>query len=188
MFGLETISEAFKLNVSKVYVALSKDLGITIKSMKQVATYVNDERYRRFNTLIDKKFSNSVLVELLNCFEKPDDKCVREFATNEVTILTIFEYILGIITVQSIGNYRIRFNNPFDYSLFVNTYLDKNVISDFRYRKIIPYTRDEKTIKGMKIISMNTDSLRIIIENRVKKILIKARLQYKRQLLGVLLA
>lgn len=28
--SLETISEAFKLDISKVYAALSKDLGITI--------------------------------------------------------------------------------------------------------------------------------------------------------------
>ena len=53
--SLETISEAFKLDISRVYAALSKDLGITIKSSDQAATYVNDERYRRFNTLIDKK-------------------------------------------------------------------------------------------------------------------------------------
>lgn len=66
---LETISEAFELNISKVYAALSKDLGIIIKSPEQAATYVNDERYRRFNILIDKKFSDSVLIELLNCFE-----------------------------------------------------------------------------------------------------------------------
>lgn len=37
---LETISEAFKLDISKVYAALSKDLGITIKSPEQAATYV----------------------------------------------------------------------------------------------------------------------------------------------------
>ena len=42
------------------------------------------------------------------------------------------------------------------------------MISDFRYRKIIPYTRDEETITGMKIISMDTDSLKKIIENKVK--------------------
>ena len=46
---LETISEAFELDISKVYESLSKDLGITIKSPEQAATYVNDERYRRFN-------------------------------------------------------------------------------------------------------------------------------------------
>lgn len=235
---LETISEAFKLDISRVYVALSKDLGITIKSPEQAATYVNDERYRRFNALIDKKFNDSVLIELLNCFEKRDDKRIEELVTDEAAIPTIFEYILGIIwykvserqgnildfmklsleanllpkthaaggyadiiyeyeactyypkhsllleatladgnnqrrmemepVSRHLGDYRIRFNNPFDYSLFVSTYLDKNVISDFRYRKIIPYTRDEETITGMKIISMDTDSLKKIIENKIK--------------------
>ena len=236
--SLETISEAFKLDISKVYAALSKDLGITIKSPEQAATYVNDERYRRFNALIDKKFNDSVLIELLNCFEKRDDKRIEELVTDEAAIPTIFEYILGIIwykvserqgnildfmklsleanllpkthaaggyadiiyeyeactyypkhsllleatladgnnqrrmemepVSRHLGDYRIRFNNPFDYSLFVSTYLDKNVISDFRYRKIIPYTRDEETITGMKIISMDTDSLKKIIENKIK--------------------
>ena len=42
------------------------------------------------------------------------------------------------------------------------------MISDFRYRKIIPYTRVEGTITSMKIISMDTDSLKKIIENKVK--------------------
>lgn len=235
---LETISEAFKLDISKVYAALSKDLGITIKSPEQAKAYVNDERYRRFNTLIDKKFNDSVLIELLNCFETRDDKRIEEIVTDEAAIPTIFEYILGIIwykvserqgnildfmklsleanllpkthaaggyadiiyeyeactfypkhsllleatladgnnqrrmemepVSRHLGDYRIRFNNPFDYSLFVSTYLDKNVISDFRYRKIIPYTRDEETITGMKIISMDTNSLKKIIENKVK--------------------
>ena len=68
---------------------------------------------------------------------------------------------------RHLGDYRIRFNNPFDYSLFVSTYLDKNVISNFRYRKIILYTRDEETITGMKIISMDTDSLKKIIEKEL---------------------
>ena len=235
---LESISEAFKLDISKVYEALSRDLGIVIKNSEQAATYLNDERYRRFNTLVDKKFNDSVLIELLNCFEKRDDKRIEELVTDEATIPTIFEYILGIIwykvserqgnilefmklsleanllpkthaaggyadiiyeyeactfyprhsllleatladgnnqrrmemepVSRHLGDYRIRFNNPFDYSLFVSTYLDRNVISDFRYRKIIPYVRDEKIIKGMKIVSMDTSSLKKIIEKKIK--------------------
>ena len=235
---LESISEAFKLDISKVYGALSRDLGIVIKNSEQAATYLNDERYRRFNTLVDKKFNDSVLIELLNCFEKRDDKRIEELVTDEATIPTIFEYILGIIwykvserqgnilefmklsleanllpkthaaggyadiiyeyeactfyprhsllleatladgsnqrrmemepVSRHLGDYRIRFNNPFDYSLFVSTYLDRNVISDFRYRKIIPYVRDEKVIKGMKIVSMDTSSLKKIIEKKIK--------------------
>lgn len=235
---LETISSAFEIDINKVYESLSKDLGITLTSPEQAATYVNDERYRRFNEMIDKRFSDSVLIELLNCFENRNDKRIEELVTDEATIPTIFEYILGIIwykvserqgnildfmqlsleanllpkthaaggyadiiyeyeaclaypkhallleatladgtnqrrmemepVSRHLGDYRIRFNNPFDYSLFVSTYLDKNVISDFRYRKIIPYTRDEETITGMKIISMDTDSLKKIIENNIK--------------------
>ena len=236
--SLEYISEAFKLDISKVYSDLSKDLGITIKNTEQAKAYINDERYRRFNTLIDKKFSDAVLIELLNCFETRDDKRIEELVTDEAAIPTIFEYILGIIwykvserqgnilefmklsleanllpkthaaggyadiiyeyeactsypehsllieatlsdgnnqrrmemepVSRHLGDYRIRFNNPFDYSLFVSTYLDKNVISDFRYRKIIPYAKGEETITGMKIISMNTDSLKKIIEKEIK--------------------
>ena len=235
---LATISEAFKLDVSKIYAALSKDLGITINSPKQAVTYVNDGRYRRFNTLIDKKFTDSVLIELLNCFEKRDDKRIEELVADEAAILTIFEYILGIIwykvserqgnildfmklsleanlllkthaaggyadiiyeyetctsypkhsllleatladgpnqrrmemkpVSRHLGDYRIRFNNTFDYGLFVITYLNRNVISDFRYRKIIPHTKDEETITEMKIISMDTDSLKKIVENKIK--------------------
>lgn len=235
---LETISSAFEIDIDKVYESLSKDLGITIKSPEQAATYVNDERYHRFNEMIDKRFSDSVLIELLNCFKNRNDKRIEELVTDEATIPTIFEYILGIIwykvserqgnildfmqlsleanllpkthaaggyadiiyeyeacsaypkhallleatladgtnqrrmemepVSRHLGDYRIKFNNPFDYSLFVSTYLDKNVISDFRYRKIIPYTRDEETITGMKIISMDTDSLKKIIENNIK--------------------
>ena len=192
---LETISSAFEIDINKVYESLSKDLGITLTSPEQAATYVNDERYRRFNEMIDKRFSDSVLIELLNCFENRNDKRIEELVTDEATIPTIFEYILGIIwykvserqgnildfmqlsleanllpkthaaggyadiiyeyeaclaypkhallleatladgtnqrrmemepVSRHLGDYRIRFNNPFDYSLFVSTYLDK---------------------------------------------------------------
>ena len=94
---IETISEAFKLDISELYETLSKDLGITIKSTEQAKAYINDERYRRFNTLIDKKFNDSVLIELLNCFETRDDKRIEELVTDDAAIPTIFEYILGII-------------------------------------------------------------------------------------------
>lgn len=51
--------------------------------------------------------------------------------------------------------------------MFIGTYLDKNIFSDFRYRKISPYNRVEVTITGMKIVSMDTDSIKKKIENKV---------------------
>lgn len=236
--SLENISEAFNIDINEIYEALSKDLGLKIKTPEQARAYINDERYRRFNILIDKKFNDNTLLELLDCFEKRNDRRIEELVTDEATISTIFEYILGIIwykvserqgnilefmklsleanllpkthagggyadivyeyeacnyypkhsllleatlsdgknqrrmemepVSRHLGDYRIRFNNPFDYSLFVSTYLDDNVVNDFRYRKIIPYTRDDETIKGMKIISMDTNSLKKIIQNNIK--------------------
>ena len=49
----------------------------------------------------------------------------------------------------------------------IGLWWDKNVISAFSYRKIIPYSKDEETITGMKIISMDTDSLKKIIEKEL---------------------
>lgn len=101
--SLENISEAFKFDISKVYKVLSEDLGITIKSPEQATIYVNDERYRRFNNLINKKFTDPVLIELLNCFKERNDKRIEELVTDEATIPTIFEYILGIIWYKVSG-------------------------------------------------------------------------------------
>lgn len=235
---LSTISNAFQMDMGCVYAALSCDLRVSIKTAQQAATFVNDARYRRFNQLIDTRFSDSILLELLDCFERRDDKRIEELVTDAATIPTIFEYILGIIwykvserrgnildfmklsleanllpkthaaggyadiiyeyevsphypkhallieatltdgtnqrrmemepVSRHLGEYRIRFQNPFDYSLFVSTYLDKNVVTDFRYRKNVPYTRDEETIPGMKIISIDTATLKKILTGGIK--------------------
>ena len=235
---LSEISDNLKIDLNKVYSNLSKDLNIKITNLDEANKYIQDERYKRFNLLIENKFSDEVLLKLLEYFEKREDKEIEKLVTDEATIPTIFEYILGIIwykvserqgnilefmklsleanllpkthaaggyadiiyeyeactfyprhsllleatladgnnqrrmemepVSRHLGDYRIRFNNPFDYSLFVSTYLDRNVISDFRYRKIIPYVRDEKIIKGMKIVSMDTSSLKKIIEKKIK--------------------
>ena len=38
-----------------------------------------------------------MLIELLTCFEKREDKRVEELVTDEAAVPTIFEYVLGII-------------------------------------------------------------------------------------------
>lgn len=68
---------------------------------------------------------------------------------------------------QAFGDLRIKINNPFDQPICIYLMI-KNVISDFRYRKIIPYYPKMKKLLSMKIISMDTDSLKKIIENKVK--------------------
>lgn len=232
------ISEAFNFDQSILYKSLSNELNIKINNAKQVKNFISNERLYRFNKLIDSKFTDSKLIELLKAFKKRDDKKIEDLVTDEATIPTIFEYVVGIIwykisnrqgdilnymklsleanllpkthagggsadivyeyescefypkhsllievtlsdgstqrrmemepVSRHLGDHRIKYSNNFDYSLFISTYLDKNVVSDFRYRKIMPYTKDEETIIGMKIISLDTDSLKKIIHNNYK--------------------
>lgn len=234
---LEEIFKGLVFNQKAIYSKISKDLGVVIQTSEQAMTFVKSERYKRFNQLIDKKFSNPVLIELLTCFENRNDSRIEELVTDEADIPTIFEYILSIVwykvserrgnildymklsleanllpkthaaggnadiiyeyeacqeyprhsllieatlsegtnqrrmemepVSRHLGDYRIKYNNPFDYSLFISTYLHKNVVADFRGRKHMQYygTEDE-VIEGMKIISLDTSAIKEIVNNK----------------------
>lgn len=67
---------------------------------------------------------------------------------------------------RHLGNHLLRTQNKSSYCLFATNYLDKNVISDFRMRKVMPFydTRDDsRYVIGMKIIPLQTSDLRSII-------------------------
>lgn len=67
---------------------------------------------------------------------------------------------------RHLGNYILRTSNKQSYTLFATNYLDNNVISDFRMRKVVPFydTRDNsRYVVGMKIIPLQTSDLRSII-------------------------
>ena len=70
---------------------------------------------------------------------------------------------------RHLGQHLLKNNNTNSYCVFITTYLDINVLSDFRYRKDFPYydtNNSQKYIKGMKIIPLSTD----ILKNIIKKI------------------
>lgn len=70
---------------------------------------------------------------------------------------------------RHLGEYRLKSENPFDYSLFITTFLNLNVISDFRGRKYIPYYgRNDNYIDSLKIIPMDTKTLSQLLENNAK--------------------
>lgn len=236
--SMNNISPYLEFDGEEIYYRLSKDFGVVIENSEQAKTYVENERYRRFNKLVNKKFNDSVLLELLDCFEQRNDSKIEELVTEEADIPTIFEYVLGIIwykvserqgnildfmklsleanllpkthagggsadiiyeyiaceeypehsllieatlsdgtnqrrmemepVSRHLGNYRIGSNNPYDYSLFISTYLHKNVVVDFRFRKEMPYYGEgDKVIKGMKIVSIDTSALKVIIKRKI---------------------
>ena len=66
-------------------------------SHKDVYDYVREERLKKFNTLIDNKFTDEKLLNLLTCFERRDDEQLSSYITDNANPPTMFEYILGII-------------------------------------------------------------------------------------------
>lgn len=235
---LEQISSAFSYDIQDIYAKINKDYNVNIKNKSDIKDYIKQENIKRFKSLINDKFNDKVLIKLLDCFESRNDKQIEKLVTEDATISTIFEYIIGIIwykisdmqgdildfmklsldanllpkthagggeadnvyrytktkdykehslllemtlaekasqrkmemepVSRHLGNHLIKYGNLLDYSVFVSTYLDTNVISDFRFRSIMPYVKDEKIIKGMKIIPLDTRILRQIIEKNLR--------------------
>lgn len=71
---------------------------------------------------------------------------------------------------RHLGRHLLRTGNLNSYCVFATTYLDINVIADFRGRKNMPFydTQDyTKSVDGMKIIPLQTSELiRIVNDNR----------------------
>ncbi|MFI3226289.1 MAG: AlwI family type II restriction endonuclease [Clostridia bacterium] len=93
---IEEISPIFKVDIIKLYEKLGITIGKPIKTATEAKLAVKDERYARFNKLIDDKFTNEQLITLLDKFEVRDDAYLRSYITDNANPPTMFEYILGI--------------------------------------------------------------------------------------------
>lgn len=93
---LEQISPIFDVNISKLYEQLGDKFGKTITTPQEAKNIAKDERYIRFNKLIDEKFSNEAIINLLDKFENRDDNYLSKYITDNASPSTMFEYILGI--------------------------------------------------------------------------------------------
>jgi hypothetical protein len=93
---LSEISPFLEINEKSLYANLQKLYGITARTADDAKRAVKDERYKRFNTLVDERFSRGAIINLLPKFEIRDDKFISQTVTNNADIPTIFEYILGI--------------------------------------------------------------------------------------------
>ena len=69
---------------------------------------------------------------------------------------------------RHLGRHVIRTGNLNSYCVFATTYLDINVIADFRGRKHMPFydTQDyTKSVQGMKIIPLQTSEIKAIVDS-----------------------
>lgn len=93
---LEDIHPCLKIDASRLYQTLGRALGSSVTDKESAHKVINDERYARFNKLIDDKFDKNTLIILFTHFENRNDDEIRNLVTDNADIPTIFEYVLGI--------------------------------------------------------------------------------------------
>lgn len=69
---------------------------------------------------------------------------------------------------RHLGKYIFKTDNSNSYCVFAATHLDKNVVADFRGRKIIGWYDDNDNNVPLKIIPLQTTELKQIIINKLK--------------------
>lgn len=237
---LEEINPCLAIDINILYQKLGYVLGKSITDKETAHKVIKDERYERFNRLIDERFDKDTLITLLSYFENRNDDEIRAMVTDNADIPTIFEYVLGIAwyvisnregdvldymnlsleanllpkthagggeadivwkyeksdwyskhtllieatladgsnqrrmemepVSRHLGDYCL--SHPYDeaYCVFVTTFLNTNVISDFRARRYMEYYNSASTefITGMKILPMQTSELKALLRFNVK--------------------
>lgn len=93
--SLEKISPNYSLNIEDVIRNINSGLGTNL-TINTINSYVENEKLKAFNKLIDEKFSNDKILMLLDNIKDRNDDIVNEYVTDNATVPTIFEYILGI--------------------------------------------------------------------------------------------
>ena len=101
--SLSEINEVFDVTQAQVFSKAEELYGVKVRNLFDIQNYVDQERYQRFNKMIDERFSDDVLISLLTKFEKRADDEIRSDVTNNADIPTIFEYILAIIWYKVSG-------------------------------------------------------------------------------------
>lgn len=93
---LEEIHPCLAIDTEQLYQKLGRVLGKSVTDKEAARKVIKDERYARFNKLIDDKFDKDTLITLFGYFESRNDDEIRALVTDNAEIPTIFEYILGI--------------------------------------------------------------------------------------------
>ena len=94
---LSEISKNLIIDNKVIINEAKKEFKTSISSLKELNKILSDNRYQRFNHLIDTKFTDDKLIELLDHFKARNDTEIRNMTTDNADVPTIFEYVLGIL-------------------------------------------------------------------------------------------
>jgi len=101
--SLIDIHPALVVDEMKIINGINSEFGTVVKTVAEAYSIVEDERYRRLQDLIDIKFTDDIIINLLDLFESRKDDEINNLTTDNADIQTIFEYVLGIIWYKISG-------------------------------------------------------------------------------------
>lgn len=93
---LNKIYECLNVNVDEIIHQIQVDYPNRVVNKNSIKTFIEDEKLKRFNELIDNKFNENQLIQLFTYIENDDKSAINEYVDWNSDIPTIFEYILGI--------------------------------------------------------------------------------------------
>lgn len=116
---IEEICPALKFNEVDIVKRLNEELGIELNTIDDAYSEVDKRRYERFKVMVDTRFSDKNLLELLDDFDSRNDEEICQKVTDNADVPTIFEYILGIIWYK-VSGYKGRILDYMKLSLDAN--------------------------------------------------------------------
>ena len=93
---LNEIYKCLNVNVEEIIHQIQADYPNRVINKNSIKTFIEDEKLRRFNELIDNKFNETQLVQLFTYIENNNREDINEYIDCNSDIPTIFEYLLGI--------------------------------------------------------------------------------------------
>lgn len=109
--NLSEIAPEFSVSNMELRTALSQEYHVEFADIESANVFVRNERYSRLHHLLDTRFTQRVLSELLECFITRDDQRIAEVVTDSATPSTILEYVLGLCWYEISG----RVGDVLDY-------------------------------------------------------------------------
>ena len=92
----EEIYDCLDININDIITQIRVDYPESKISLDNVKEFIQDERKKRFEELIEKRFKKENLIELFRNIENDNRKEVEEYLDCEATIPTILEYVLAV--------------------------------------------------------------------------------------------
>ena len=94
---LEEIAEFLKPSEITILNGINQEFSLKLKSLQEATEVLENQRYIRLQRLIDSKFTDEQILNILNLIAMRADLEVQKLVTDNADIPTIFEYILGIL-------------------------------------------------------------------------------------------